>query len=436
MAIADAQLVIGVDHVDGLLDGVRQFGNAGDAFRPEHALGDLLQVLGRHHAVAPRVLRDDHLAEQRLQHAEILLDLLVGHHGDHAHQLLEIVILLDRGAQRFRRVHIVPAVEDDGRRRADLFDAPGDLHGAQRLGDDVAVQRAVDRNHHFRRAQGCERVMRLMLAELGDRHFGVCAVRGAQGGHLAAYRGHTGDDFGFDAVAHQVGVVLLGRGLDDRHDLFLVGLATDDGGASGLDDAGLLGGDLFDGVAQPCHVVHIDRPDDRGVGVEHVGGVPAAAHADLHDGHVDRSVGEFPDGHGGEHFEEAHLRLAELVHLHIDDGDQILDLVPGVDEIVIGKLLAVDGDALVDVLQMRRGVQAGAHAVGTADGLRHAGGGPLAVGAGDVDHAERLLRMPHDVENHLHTTQVEVRGVALRRTAHDVALDVDHAFVVAIRMLE
>ena len=62
--------------------------------------------------------------------------------------------------------------------------------------------------------------------------------------------------------------------------------------------------------------------------------------------------------------------------------------------------------------------------------------GALAVGAGDVDDAERLLRMAHDVEDHLHALQVEIGGVAFRWTAHDVAFDVDHAFVVAIGMFE
>ena len=132
-----------------------------------------------------------------------------------------------------------------------------------------------------------------MLAEFGDRHFRVGAVRGAQGGHLAADGRHSGNDFRFDAVAHQAGVVLLGRGLDNRHDLVLVWLAADDGGAVRLDDADLFRGDFLHGV------------------------------------------GEFPDGHGGEHFEEAHLRLAQLVHFHVHDGDEVLDLVPCVDEIVV-----------------------------------------------------------------------------------------------------
>ena len=231
-------------------------------------------------------------------------------------------------------------------------------------------------------------------------------------------------------------MVALGGLLDDRHDGLLMRLTPDDGGAAGLDDADLFGGDLFDGVAQPRHMVHVDGTDDGGIGIEHVGGVPAAAHADLHDGHIDRSVGEFPDGHGGKYFEEAHFRLPELLHLHVDDGDQIAYLIPCVDEVVVGKLLSVDGDAFVDMFQMRRGVQSRAHAVGAADRLDHARGGSLAVGAGDVDHAEGLFRMPHDVEDHLHAPEVQIGGIAFRWTAHDVTFDVDHAFVVAIGMFK
>lgn len=55
--------------------------------------------------------------------------------------------------------------------------------------------------------------------------------------------------------------------------------------------------------------------------------------ADLDDGHVHGRVGELPDGHGGEHLEEAHLRLALLLHLGVHQGHEILGLVPDVDEI-------------------------------------------------------------------------------------------------------
>ena len=92
-------------------------------------------------------------------------------------------------------------------------------------------------------------------------------------------------------------------------------------------------------------------PEENGVEISIEGSVDEMV--DLHDGHIDRSVGELPDGHGGEHFEEAHFWLVEFFHLHVDHGYKVFDLIPGINEIVVGKLLAVDGDALVDMFKMR-----------------------------------------------------------------------------------
>ncbi len=52
-----------------------------------------------------------------------------------------------------------------------------------------------------------------------------------------------------------------------------------------------------------------------------------------------------------------------------------------------------DADAFVDAHQVRRGVQAGAQAGGFQDAGQHGGGGAFAVGAGDVDGAELLVRI-------------------------------------------
>ena len=353
MTIANAKLIIGVNHIDSLLNGVRQFRNTCNPFRPKHALGNLFQISRRHHTITPRILRNDHMAQQRFKHAQILFDLLVSHHGDHANELLEIVIFLDSGAQRFRSIHIMTAVQNNGGRRTDLLDAAWNLHRAQCLGHKIAVERTVDGNHHFRRTQGRERIMRLMFAEFGDRHFRVCAIRRTQGHNLTADCRNAGHDFRFDAVPHQIGMVLLRRFFNDRHDGLFMRLTPDDRSAARLDNADLFGSDLFHGIAKPCHMVHIDRSNNGRIGIKHVGGVPAAAHANFNDGHIDRSVGELPDGHGGEHFEEAHFRLVEFFHLHVDHGYKVLDLIPGINEIVVGELLPVDGDALVDMFKMR-----------------------------------------------------------------------------------
>ena len=278
--------------------------------------------------------------------------------------------------------------------------------------------------------------MCLVLAELGDRHLLVHPVRCVQRGDLAADRRHAVRDLHLIAVAYQRRMVALGGLHQNRHDPLLMRLRPDDGGAVRLYDTGLLGGDLLDGVAKPLHMIHVDRADDGRVRVQHVRRVPQAAHADLDDGNVDRRVGELPDGHRRQHLEEAHRGAAGLGHLRVDDGDQILDLIPHVHEIVIAQLLPVDGDALVDTFQVRRRIQAGAQPIRPAEGLGHAGGRPLAVRAGDVDHTERVLRMAEHVEHEVHPVQIQIRGVVLRRAAHDVALHVADGLVVAVRMLK
>ena len=59
--------------------------------------------------------------------------------------------------------------------------------------------------------------------------------------------------------------------------------------ASCLMIAGLLHGDLAGCAAEPVGVVQIDGRHDGDIAVDHVGGVPGAAHADLDDRHVDRA---------------------------------------------------------------------------------------------------------------------------------------------------
>ena len=53
-----------------------------------------------------------------------------------------------------------------------------------------------------------------------------------------------------------------------------------------------------------------------------------------------------------------------------------------------------------------------------------------------MNHAERLLRVAQDVEHQVHSVEIQIGGVMLRRAAHDVQFDVPHALIVPIRMLE
>ena len=72
-------------------------------------------------------------------------------------------------------------------------------------------------------------------------------------------------------------------------------------------------------------------------------------------------------------------------------------LVQG-DELFRGQGLAVDADPLAHRDQVRAGEAAGAQAALTQQGVDHARGGGLAVGAGDVDDREGALRIAEQAD--------------------------------------
>src|SRR5579883_933296 len=168
------------------------------------------------------------------------------------------------------------------------------------------------------------------------------------------------------------------RGLGEGHD-----------GGAGTDDAGLLPGNLGHGVAQKFLVVQRDVGDNADAGLDDVGGVKAAAHADFEDREVELLAREILEGDGGQHLEEAGMpgefgladqALSGAVDEIVDEG-----------EVVIGNWPSVDAHALVDADQVRGGVKAGLVSGGGQDGSESGGGRTLAVGPGDQDGGEAAL---------------------------------------------
>ncbi len=155
-------------------------------------------------------------------------------------------------------------------------------------------------------------VVGLMLAVQGQENVGVHATEALQLQHLAADR-----DL---AVQHgELGVLPGDRrvsvhALCEQHLHRRGRLAADDRDGVGrvqgvglpLDDARLLGGDVGDVVTQVVGVVDADRRDDGDGRIDNIGGVPATAHADLDDRHVDRGVGERRERHRRHDLELAH----------------------------------------------------------------------------------------------------------------------------------
>ena len=76
-----------------------------------------------------------------------------------------------------------------------------------------------------------------------------------------------------------------------------------------------------------------------------------------------------------------------------------MDLLIGVKYGVIINGLVVDADALIESFQVGRGIASDAIAGGMKDGGEHGGHRSFAVGSGNVDAAECLLRIAQDIQD-------------------------------------
>ena len=144
------------------------------------------------------------------------------------------------------------------------------------------------------------------------------------------------------------------------------GLAEDQV-AAGLDDARLLLGDAPPPVAAAVGVVLADVGDDRHLAVRHVGGVPAPEQAHLDRRHVHRHLAE-PGEAGGREQLEVRRPLPEepLVLQRLELADDPGELL-GLDR------LAVAGDPLGDVLEVRARIAADRRAGGRRAAPRSCG---------------------------------------------------------------
>jgi len=137
-------------------------------------------------------------------------------------------------------------------------------------------------------------------------------------------------------------------------------LPGENDGNRALQDTGLFGCDFAKGVAQEIFVVEIDAGDDGNDRVKNVGGIEAAAEADFEDAKFDALTSERFECHGGDAFEIRRMRAEFSIGEEFFDQD--VNASERFGEGIVGDLLAMDANALVDSFEMGGSVEAGSKA--------------------------------------------------------------------------
>ena len=148
-----------------------------------------------------------------------------------------------------------------------------------------------------------------------------------------------------------------------------------------FDDAGLLAGDLPERVAQQRRVFEADVGNDAHDRQDEVRGVEPSAQPRFDHGHLDVALREIVERERRGHLEEREFRR----------DHHVVVLVHEVHDLLLGDHLAVDADALAEILQVGRGEKPRAVAgllKHRGDHVRH---GAFAVGARHVYGEEVAL---------------------------------------------
>ena len=177
---------------------------------------------------------------------------------------------------------------------------------------------------------------------------------------------------------------LLGAALDHRERLRL--LPADHARHARLQDAGLLAGDLGQGLAEKGHMVDRDRRD-RGQQrlADDIGGIEPSAQSGLEQQQIGRRLGEGEKGRRGRDLEQRD-QLAAIGGFGAGEA---------IDQQILGDrrraVRAGEHDALMKIDEMRRGIDVHALAERLGDGAGEGEERALAVGAGDMQHRRQLL---------------------------------------------
>lgn len=163
---------------------------------------------------------------------------------------------------------------------------------------------------------------------------------------------------------------------------------------SGLKNTGFFPGYLFGGGAQYLGVFKRDGCNGRSQGIAYnIGGVPAAAEPDLENGDFNAGLGEGEEGRNGDDFEKGE----GLIQSFAIEGD-FKSVVKGLG----ADIFAIDANAVAELAELGRGVEARAESGVSGDGFHHGGDAAFAIGAGDMNAMESAFGVAQLLEGVLY----------------------------------
>ncbi|MPN02539.1 hypothetical protein SDC9_149755 [bioreactor metagenome] len=173
--------------------------------------------------------------------------------------------------------------------------------------------------------------------------------------------------------------------------------------------AGLLGSDLLYRIPQILRVLKAYVGYHRDLRHYHIGGVVSSAHPYFDDRVLRPFVSEMHERYRRRHFEEGahHAPGGHLLHLR----PQLRNVVC---QLLIRYLHPVHAYALVEPLQVRRGVEPGPYARLAEHGCCYGGYRALPVGTGHMYASKSVLRVPQSRQQHADVPEAQLHPVLLK----------------------
>src|SRR5205085_995897 len=168
---------------------------------------------------------------------------------------------------------------------------------------------------------------------------------------------------------------------------------------------------FFERVSKKIFVVEVNAGDDGDQRRKNVRGVEPSAQTHFEDSEFHTVAGEAFEGHRGQAFEISGMR-AQLVRRE-KLLDQSLQPREHRGERLIAQFLAVDPYALVDSLEMRRGIQTRAKAGMPKNGFEESRRRPFAVRSRNMRARIGTIGAPKTLGQHGDVFEVELRRRSL-----------------------